>query len=97
MGEDYDGQQVVGLDLHRKRTSMVRATVDGQRLDPGRFSNDPEVLATQIAKAGAQPQVVMEATYGWYWAVDVLQAAGAQVHLAHPLGVRLPPGEERCS
>jgi transposase len=32
--------------------------------------------------------VVLEATYGWYWAVDVLQAAGAQVHLAHPLGVK---------
>jgi transposase len=25
---------------------------------------------------------------GWYWALDALQAAGAQVHLAHPLGVR---------
>src|SRR5215204_1427561 len=23
-----------------------------------------------------------------YWAVDVLQTAGAQVHLAHPLGVK---------
>ena len=30
--------------------------------------------------------MVLEATYGWYWAVDVLQAAGAEVHLAHPLG-----------
>ena len=30
----------------------------------------------------------MEATYGWYWAVDALRAAGAQVHLAHPLGSR---------
>jgi transposase len=32
--------------------------------------------------------VVLEATYGWYWAVDTLQAAGARVHLAHPLGVK---------
>jgi transposase len=32
--------------------------------------------------------VVLEATYGWYWAVDALQAAGARVHLAHPLGVK---------
>ncbi|NDV11049.1 IS110 family transposase, partial [Rhodococcus sp. IEGM 248] len=32
--------------------------------------------------------VVLEATYGWYWAVDALQAAGATVHLAHPLGVK---------
>jgi transposase len=30
----------------------------------------------------------LEAAYGWYWAVDVLQAAGARVHLAHPLGVK---------
>jgi transposase len=32
--------------------------------------------------------VVLEATYGWYWAVDALQAGGASVHLAHPLGVK---------
>jgi transposase len=34
------------------------------------------------------PEVVVEATNGWYWAVDVLHAAGAEVHLAHPLGVK---------
>jgi hypothetical protein len=34
---------------------------------------------------------VLEATYGWYWAVDTLAAAGAQVHLAHPLGSRGSP------
>ncbi len=32
--------------------------------------------------------MVLEATYGWYWAVDVLQDAGATVHLAHPLGIK---------
>jgi transposase len=32
--------------------------------------------------------VVLEATYGWYWAVDVLEACGTTVHLAHPLGVK---------
>jgi len=38
---------------------------------------------------GWTPEVVLEATYGWYWAVDALQGAGAQVHLAHPLGVKM--------
>jgi|SRR5271166_1084937 len=33
-------------------------------------------------------RVVIEAAYAWYWAVDVLEAAGAEVHLAHPLGVK---------
>ncbi len=32
--------------------------------------------------------MVLEATYGWYWAVDALREAGAKVHLAHPLGVK---------
>jgi len=30
--------------------------------------------------------VVLEATFGWYWAADVLTEMGAHVHLAHPLG-----------
>src|SRR5256714_2909999 len=34
------------------------------------------------------PEVVLEATYGWYWAADVLADAGAVVHLAHPLGIK---------
>jgi hypothetical protein len=41
-----------------------------------------------MAKAGRDPQVVLEATCGWYRAVDVLQTAGAEVHLAHPLGLK---------
>jgi transposase len=31
---------------------------------------------------------VLEATYGWYWAADSLAEAGAEVHLAHPLGIK---------
>src|SRR3954447_18949200 len=61
---------------------------DGEQLGWVRIDNDPVALGLEIAKAGTDPQVVLEATYGWYWAVDVLQAAGAQVHLAHPLGVK---------
>ncbi len=53
-----------------------------------RIVNDPVALALQIEKAGRNPEVVLEATYGWYWAADTLQAAGANVHLAHPLGVK---------
>ena len=32
--------------------------------------------------------MVLEATYGCYWAADTLAAAGAEVHLAHPLGAK---------
>src|SRR4051795_1803139 len=85
---EYDGRQVVGIDLHRRRSVLVRMSDTGDRLGSARIDNDPMTLATEIAKAGEHPQVVLEATYGWYWAVDVLQDAGAEVHLAHPLGVK---------
>jgi transposase len=88
MSAEYDGPQVVGIDLHRRRSVIVRMDQAGNRLDTARIDNDPMALAEQIAQAGENPQVVLEATYGWYWAVDVLQDAGAEVHLAHPLGVK---------
>ncbi len=84
----YDGRQVVGMDLHRRRSVLVRMTEDGRRLAVLRITNSPAELRAQIARAGTSPRVVLEATYGWYWAADTLAAAGAEVHLAHPLGVK---------
>ena len=88
MTEAYDGRQVVGMDLHRRRSVLVRMTEDGRKLETVRITNSPAALRAVIARAGKNPRVVIEATYGWYWAVDVLEAAGAEVHLAHPLGVK---------
>ncbi len=89
MDAGYDGRQIVGIDLHRRRSVIVRMAADtGERLGTVRIDNDSMALVAEIAKAGEHPEVVLEATYGWYWAVDVLRGEGAQVHLAHPLGVK---------
>ena len=83
---EYAGQQFVGIDLHRRRSVLVRMSEPGEVAEATRIVNDVDMLNAVIARAGESPEVVLEATYGWYWAVDALQAAGAQVHLAHPLG-----------
>jgi len=88
MSEEYAGRQVVGMDLHRQRSVLVRMTEDGRKLGTARITNSPAALRAEIARAGENPRVVLEATYGWYWAADTLAAAGAEVHLAHPLGVK---------
>ena len=88
MTEAYDGRQVVGMDLHRNRSVLVRMTQDGRKLETARIDNSPAALRAVLARAGKSPRVVVEATYGWYWAADTLAAAGAEVHLAHPLGVK---------
>jgi transposase len=79
-------QQYVGIDLHRRRSVIVRMTPEGEKLETVRIDNDPVALSLELAKAGDGPEVILEATYGWYWAADVLIADGATVHLAHPLG-----------
>jgi hypothetical protein len=85
---DYNDRQVVGIDLHRRRSVIVQMTPAGEHLGTTRIVNDPFTLAEQVAKWGEAPEVVLEATYGWYWAADVLAEQGATVHLAHPLGVK---------
>ena len=79
MDESYDGRQVVGIDLHRRRSVIVRMTEDGRTLETVRITNGPAALRREIAKAGAHPRVVAGATYGWYWAAGVLAATRAEV------------------
>ena len=86
--EGYAGKQFVGIDLHRRRSVVVRTTESGEVLEATQILNDVDRLNSVMERAGESPEVVLKATYGWYWAVDALQAAGAQVHLAHPLGVK---------
>jgi transposase len=83
MGE----QQYVGIDLHRRRSVIVRTDADGEVLSTVRINNDPLTLAAEIAKAGPDAEVVIEATNGWYWAADVVTDCEANLHLAHPLGI----------
>ena len=77
-------RQYVGIDSHRRRSVIVRMSEDGEKLSTVKIANAPIALSLAIAEAGPDPEVVLEATYGWYWAVDVLRAEGASVHLAHP-------------
>jgi len=88
VSEAYVGRQIVGMDVHRRRSVLVRMTESGERLETVRISNDPDYLRAVMARAGEAPEVVLEACYGWYWAADTLAELGASVHLAHPLGVK---------
>ena len=39
--EAYDGPQVLGMDLHRRRSMLVRMTANGQNLATARIGNLP--------------------------------------------------------
>jgi hypothetical protein len=61
----YDGKQFVGIDLHRRRSVISRTDRHGEVLEAVRIGNDPKLLAEVMGRAGEQPEVVLEATYGW--------------------------------
>ena len=63
-----------------------------------RIINDGTGLAAVMARAGEHPEVVIEATYGWYWAADAAGRAGREGASGASVGgegVRVPAGEER--
>jgi hypothetical protein len=56
--KEYDGRQVVGMDLHRRRSVLVRMAEDGRRLGMARITNSPEQLRAELVRAGKSPRVV---------------------------------------
>jgi transposase len=80
-------REYVGIDFHRRRSVIVRMNGAGEKLSTIRVANDPLTIAAAVAEAGPDPEVVLEATYGWYWVVDLLEANGVRVHLANPQGL----------
>jgi transposase len=76
----------VGIDLHRRRSVIFTMDAEGQRLGCKRIANEPQALLDAALEHGPGLEVVVGATYGWYWAVDLLREEGLNVHLAHPAG-----------
>lgn len=76
----------VPIDLHRHRSVVMQMTAEGEVLGWSRLANDPEALVAEVLKdcPAEEVEVAIEATYGWYWAVDALEGAGVNVHLAAP-------------
>jgi transposase len=78
----------VGIDLHRKRSQVAVLDGEGRELRSRRIVNDPEVFLALLAEIDGECRVALEATYGWEWLAELLEDAGYELHLAHPLRTR---------
>ena len=77
----------VGVDLHRRRSQIAIVDEDGQLALSRRIVNDPGTFRELLGDPDGT-HVALEATYGWEWLAELLQEAGYDVHLAHPLRTR---------
>ena len=75
----------VGIDLHRKRSHVAVLDGDGRQLLSRRIVNDPATFLELLGELDGESSIALEATYGWEWLADVLQDAGYELHLAHPM------------
>src|SRR5215211_5019859 len=75
----------VGIDLHRKRSHVAVIDAEGSQLLSRRIVNDPATFLELLEGIGGESKIALEATYGWEWLADVLEEAGYELHLAHPL------------
>ena len=62
----------VPVDVHRHRSVVMHMARSGEVLGWTHLANDSEALVAAVLEAGEARVVAIEATYGWYWAVDAL-------------------------
>jgi transposase len=80
----------IGLDMHKESSEVAVIDDSGAVLDRCRlYYDDLDKLALYFRQFGTEATVTIEATRGWYWLVDLLQALGLTVKLANPKRVRL--------
>jgi transposase len=79
-----NGMRWVGIDLHRRRSHITVLDEAGRELLSRRIANDPQTFLELLAEIDGESKIALEATYGSEWLADVLEAAGYELHLAHP-------------
>jgi transposase len=75
----------VGIDLHRSRSHVAVLDDRGRERLSRRIVNEPQTFLELLAEIDGESKIALEATYGWEWLADVLEDAGYELHLAHPL------------
>jgi transposase len=82
-----NGTRWVGIDLHRRRSFVTAVDEQGEVSLRRRIANDREAFLELLGDPEGT-HVALEATYGWEWLADLLEDAGFELHLAHPLRTR---------
>ena len=79
----------VGIDLHKDYSTITVLDEAGNELDQTDVPNDAEDFTIYFKQWEGKMKVALEATYNWYWLVDLLQRLGLEVKLAHPYKTRI--------
>ena len=73
-----------GIDLHEKFCFITVMDKEGQIVKEGKVLNDEDEMVLFFGQFKSQIKAAVEATYNWYWLVDLLEEMGVDIQLANP-------------
>jgi transposase len=79
----------VGIDLHKEYSTVTVLDEAGNEMDQRNLPNNVEDFTLYFRQWEGKIRAALEATYNWYWLVDLLQRLGVEVKLANPYKTRI--------
>ena len=78
-----------GIDLHEKFCFITVMDKEGQVLKEGKVFNEENEILLFFKDFKTPIEAAVEATYNWYWLVDLLEEMGIEVNLANPYKTKI--------
>ena len=73
----------VGVDLHKETSWFYIIDSNGKKVDSKNILNKPEILRKYFEQIPKPFVLAVEATYNWYYFVDLAQEYAKEVFLAN--------------
>ena len=85
--------RALGWDVHRRfsKVSLMEMSAEGEirAVERARLEHDDrEAMHEWLVRLDPEIPVALEASFGWPWVADLLEALGHPVHLGHPPVIR---------
>ncbi len=78
----------LGVDVHKRSCWVTVLDADGQEREQRKLSMEARTLREYFGKVGKPAKVAVEATFNWYYFLNVIEPLGLELHLVHPQKTR---------
>lgn len=74
----------LGVDVHKKNCWVTVLEQDGHEREQRKLSMERSALLGYFGKVDKPAQLAVEATFNWYYFLNVVEPLGFELHLVHP-------------
>jgi len=78
----------LGVDLHKKSCWVTVLDADGHQLESRKLGTEKWELLEYFGKVRQPAALAVEATFNWYYFLNVIEPLGLELHLVHPWKTR---------